>query len=71
MRFEWSVFMKHLSVLKIGGQGEAYSHVHEIEIDVSDMKQYLQDFLASIQRAAKDRSTDPFWMIRSSIFDIS
>lgn len=39
---------------------DIYSHVHEIEIDMSDMKTYLQDFLAMIQRSARDKSSDPF-----------
>jgi hypothetical protein len=39
---------------------DIYAHVHEIELDINDMKTYLQDFLASIQRAAKEKSHDPF-----------
>ncbi len=39
---------------------DAQLHIHEIEIDVNDMKTYLQDFLASVQRALKQRSHDPF-----------
>lgn len=31
------------------------SHIHEIELDINDMKTYLQDFLASIQRLAKEK----------------
>jgi hypothetical protein len=34
--------------------------VHEIELDMNDMKTYLQDFLATIQRATRDKSQDPF-----------
>lgn len=30
------------------------SHLHEIEIDMTDIKGYLQDFLAFVQRIAKD-----------------
>lgn len=30
------------------------SHLHEIEIDMTDIKGYLQDFLAYVQRIAKD-----------------
>lgn len=41
-------------------KGDVYSHVREIELDMNDMKTYLQDFLAAIQRAAKDKSHDPF-----------
>jgi hypothetical protein len=41
-------------------KGDIYSHVHEIELDINDMKSYLQDFLASIQRIAKERPQDPF-----------
>jgi hypothetical protein len=41
-------------------QGDIYAHVHEIELDINDMKTYLQDFLASLQRAAKDKSVNPF-----------
>lgn len=40
---------------------DIYSHVHEINLDVNDMKTYLQDFLATIQRAAKEKSNDPFF----------
>jgi hypothetical protein len=39
---------------------EIYGHVHEIELDINDMKTYLQDFLASVQRATKEKSQDPF-----------
>lgn len=39
---------------------DVHSHVHEIELDMNDMKSYLQDFLASIQRTVKDKSKDPF-----------
>lgn len=39
---------------------EVYSHIHEVEMDMSDMKTYLQDFLAAVQRAEKDKSSDPF-----------
>jgi uncharacterized damage-inducible protein DinB len=41
-------------------KGRVYSHVHEIELDINDMKAYLQDFLASIQRVAKSYTQDPF-----------
>ncbi|WP_068468321.1 hypothetical protein [Candidatus Protochlamydia phocaeensis] len=41
-------------------RGDVYAHVHEIELDINDMKTYLQDFLATVQRAAKERSSDPF-----------
>ena len=37
-----------------------YAHVHEIELDINNMKTYLQDFLAAIQRVDKDKSHDPF-----------
>lgn len=39
---------------------DVYSHVHEIEIDINDMKTYLQDFLAAIQRVDREKSNDPF-----------
>ncbi len=39
---------------------DTYAHVHEIELDMNDMKTYLQDFLASLQRTVKDKSQDPF-----------
>ncbi len=39
---------------------DMYAHVHEIELDSNDMKTYLQDFLASIQRALKDKEHNPF-----------
>lgn len=41
-------------------KGDAYAHVHEIELDINDMKTYLQDFLATIQRASREKSSDPF-----------
>lgn len=40
---------------------DIYSHVHEIDLDMSDMKTYLQDFLAAIQRIGKDKPQDPFF----------
>lgn len=40
---------------------DVYSHVHEIELDVNDMKTYLQDFLASVQRIGKDQSQEPIF----------
>jgi hypothetical protein len=39
---------------------DIYSHVHEIELDINDMKIYLQDFLASIQRISKESRSNPF-----------
>lgn len=39
---------------------DIYSHVHEIDLDMNDMKTYLQDFLATVQRATKQKSHDPF-----------
>lgn len=30
-------------------------HIHEIELDISDIKGYLQDFLAHVQRFARDQ----------------
>ncbi len=41
-------------------KGDFYSHVHEIELDINDMKTYLQDFLAMVQRAEKEKSSNPF-----------
>lgn len=41
-------------------KGDIYAHIHEIELDVNDMKTYLQDFLATVQRAVKEKSSDPF-----------
>ena len=40
---------------------DVYAHVHEIQMDISDLKTYLQEFLAAIQRSAKDKSNDPFF----------
>ncbi|NGX43684.1 MAG: hypothetical protein K940chlam7_01984 [Chlamydiae bacterium] len=37
---------------------DTYRHVHEIETDMTDIKGYLQDFLAYVQRVAKDDSLD-------------
>ncbi len=31
-----------------------YIHLHEIELDINDIKGYLQDFLATLQRASKE-----------------
>lgn len=42
-------------------KGDVYSHIHEIELDINDMKACLQDFLASIQRGSRERKSDPFW----------
>lgn len=42
------------------GKEDVYAHTHEIELDINDMKTYLQDFLASIQRVVKEKSNDPF-----------
>lgn len=39
---------------------DVYAHVHEIDLDINDMKTYLQDFLASLQRSVKEKSQDPF-----------
>jgi hypothetical protein len=39
-------------------KGDIYSHVHEIELDINDMKTYLQDFLAAIQRMLKEKPSD-------------
>lgn len=36
-------------------------HLYEIELDMNDMKTYLQDFLATVQRAVKSRSNNPFF----------
>lgn len=41
-------------------KGDLFTHIHEIELDINDMKTYLQDFLAAVQRSAKEKSTDPF-----------
>ncbi|MGA8163857.1 MAG: hypothetical protein WB791_02395 [Waddliaceae bacterium] len=37
---------------------DTYRHVHEIETDITDMKNCMQDFLAFVQRIAKDRTLD-------------
>lgn len=39
-------------------KGTAYSHVCEVETDIHDIKTHLQDFLASIQRAARNQIAD-------------
>lgn len=41
-------------------KGDLFTHIHEIELDINDMKTYLQDFLAAVQRSIKDKSMDPF-----------
>ncbi len=37
---------------------ETRRHEHDIELDMNDLKGYLQDFLAQVQRTAKDDSLD-------------
>lgn len=37
---------------------ETRRHEHDIELDMNDLKGYLQDFLAQVQRTAKDESLD-------------
>lgn len=39
---------------------DIYSHIHEIDLDINDMKTYLQDFLAIVQRSVREKSHDPF-----------
>lgn len=39
---------------------DLFSHTNGIEEDMNDLKSYLQDFLATVQRAEKDKSNDPF-----------
>lgn len=39
---------------------DIYSHIHEIDLDINDMKTYLQDCLATVQRAAREHLHDPF-----------
>lgn len=39
---------------------DVYAHIHEIELDMNDMKIYLQDFLAAIQRVAREGYSNPF-----------
>ena len=41
-------------------KGDVYAHIHEIELDMNDMKIYLQDFLATVQRLAKEKNSNPF-----------
>lgn len=37
---------------------ETRRHEHDIELDMNDLKAYLQDFLAQVQRTSKDDSLD-------------
>lgn len=37
-----------------------FHHGHEIEEELNDLKMYLQNFLAAIQQAVKNKSFDPF-----------
>lgn len=37
---------------------ETRRHEHDIELDMNDLKGYLQDFLAQVQRTAKDETLD-------------
>lgn len=39
---------------------DVYPNVREIELDLNDMKAYLQDFLAVVQRAVREKSENPF-----------
>ncbi|WP_213105618.1 hypothetical protein [Candidatus Protochlamydia amoebophila] len=41
-------------------KGEFYVHLYELELDNNDIKAYLQDFLAIVQRTEKEKSLDPF-----------
>ncbi len=41
-------------------KGDIFTHIHEIELDINDIKTYLQEFLATIQRGTKDKQHDPF-----------
>jgi hypothetical protein len=41
-------------------KGDIYSHIHEIELDINDMKTYLQEFLATVQRVEKEKVKDQF-----------
>jgi len=53
----------HLFFQQIEGwvkKGDLFTHIHEIELDINDMKTYLQDFLATVQRSAKEKWNDPF-----------
>lgn len=40
-------------------KGDLFTHIHEVELDINDMKTYLQDFLAAVQRASRN-TMDPF-----------
>jgi hypothetical protein len=48
-------------ILKWIESGDIYAHVHEIELDMNDMKAYLQDFFATIQRAGNQKDKDPLF----------
>jgi len=53
----------HLFFNQIEGwvkKGDLFTHIHEIELDINDIKTYLQDFLASVQRSVKDKTQDSF-----------
>lgn len=39
---------------------QVYPNIHEIELDINDIKAYLQDFLALVQRVVREKSHDPF-----------
>lgn len=59
------VRMEHFRALqeRLSGaiqKGDIYTHEHEIELDLAEMKRFLQDFLAAIQRAHKEKETDLF-----------
>ena len=41
-------------------KGNLSSHAYEVGLDINDMKSYLQDLLASVQRAEKERNNNPF-----------
>ena len=38
-------------------QGTLFAHTHEIETEINDIKVYLQDFFASLQRIEKEQAT--------------
>ncbi|MCE2982114.1 MAG: hypothetical protein LW832_00980, partial [Parachlamydia sp.] len=39
-------------------KGDVYAHIHEVELDINDMKTYLQDYLAAVQRVGREKGTE-------------
>lgn len=50
-------------------QGGYEAHSHEIDLDINDIKIYLQDFLATIQRQIQGKKQEDFKKFREQLLD--